>query len=595
MNKKIIRAWTILTAVLMLSGCATNNPSTGSQSETPIQYTITFNSNGGSTVTAITDDAGSNINKPSNPTKTDHVFKEWHYDAALSNIVTWPIVLENDLTLYAKWQNSRDHFLEARDNTTNSSQFEYDFTLNVTTAYGSLEGPAANISGTTKYNSTASSTYMHVEERSGLLVGDGKIYKVKTGTELATFKLNKSNKLTNYSIATVSADYKYDTSSFAKALFEFNGEQIVSVTSSNQKYALNFSGSFTGLVDSVLTFLNHPIVDAILQQWVSLPSHDSNLAAYVTFENNFIDTYEYSFTIIVAGASLTFSYSLDFKKVGSGVTITPPDFSAVAIGETAVNTKLDVVKTALNNYRAATYSGYNYRLDTKVDYPNALAIDATIQGRTMRKVDQGISYFWNRIELDSDYKNSDLYNNNGIVDYERYRVRYANQSVYDVEDRVFPLSNVYTNIASYTNSNIDSFYFLLPNSFFNASNISTVEEKTSGSSKTYSLGLSQDSVASLLDFADNSARMDLTGTNEFDIYNAESDIAIKSSEFDIVITSGVFTSIIIDIEGRYVGSYANTNFAGALDFELKLELTTNSLGQNYVPPTQNSDVILSNT
>lgn len=595
MNKKIIQICTILTAAFVLAGCTTNNSEISSHSEDTTSYTITFNSNGGSPVANITANAGSSVSKPVNPSKTDNVFKEWHYDSALSSLVSWPITLNSDLTLYAKWQNSRDHFLEARDNTINSNQFEYDFNLNVITAYGSIEGPSAIIGGTTKYNSNANSTYLHFEERTGLLIGDGKIYKVKTGTDLMTFKLNKNDKLTSYSVETVPNNYKYDTSSFAKALFEFDQEQILSVTSSNQKFALNFSGSFTGFINSTLTFLNHPIVDVILQQWITLPNHDSNLAAYVTFENGCINTFEYEFTISVTDASLTLSYSLDFVKVGNGVTITPPDFSGVAISESAVSAKLDTIKTALNAYRATTYSGYNYRLDTKVDYPNAFAIDSTIQGRTMRKIDQGISYFWNRIDLDSDYKNNDLYNDKGIIDYERYRVKYANQSVYDVEDRTFPLSNLYTEIANYANDSLDSFYFLLPNDFYTTANISTVEEKSTSGVTTYSLGLSQASVPNLLAFADDSARLDLAGTNEFNIYNVESSLDIKSSEFDIVITSGVFTSLLIDVEGRYVGSYEDTDFSGPLDFELKLEIVANELGNNYVPPTQNSEVILSNT
>ena len=601
MKKRIKTIFTIMSALFLLSGCvttptATNTTSDASSVEEVVKYTITFNSNGGSSVSSITANEGSSIAKPANPTKTDNVFKEWHSDSALTVLVSWPITLNSNLTLYAKWQNSRDYFLEARDNTVNANQFEYDFNLNVITAYGDLAGPSAVIDGNTKYNSASSVSYLQSEERSGLLIGDGKLYKVKTGTELATFKVNKSNKLTNYSIETVASTFKYDSSSFAKALFEFTADQITSVPSApNQKFKLEFSGSFTGFVDNALTFLNHPVVQLILQQWVDLPAHDSDLTAYVTFENNRIKTYEYDFVISVVGASLTFHYDLNFTKVGSGVTITPPNFSNVAVGETAVNTKLNSVKTALDSYRSATYSGYNYRLDTQVDYPQALAIDATIQGRTMRKVNLGTSYFWNRIELDSDYKNNDLYNSQGVKDYERYRVKYANQSVYDCEDRVWPASDVFTQIASYTNDAIDSFYFLLPTSFYTTSNISTVEEVTASGATTYSLGLSTASISALLTFVDASARFDLGGGYEFNIFNVASDLDVKSSEFDIVLTSGVFTSMSIDVSGRYVGAYTGTSFSGPLDFEIKLEITANNLGQNYTPPTQNSEVDLANS
>lgn len=598
MKKRVKVYFAILPTLFLLIGCATTTPTATntSESEEVVRYTITFESNGGSSVSSITADEGASITKPANPSKTDNVFKDWHYDSALTELVTWPITLERNLTLYAKWQNSRDYFLMARDNTIDANQFEYDFNLSVLTSYGAIDGPGAIIDGNTKYNSTSNTSFLQSEERSGLLIGDGKVYKVKTGTDLATFKVNKSNKLMSYSIETVSSNFKYDSSSFAKALFEFTSEQITSVPSAaNQKFEIIFSGSFTGLVDTVLVFLNHPVVDAILQRWVSLPDHDSNLSAYVTFENNLIKTYEYDFTISVVGASLTFHYDLNFTKIGSGVTITPPDFSNVAVSETAVNSKLDTIKTALDNYRSATYSGYNYRLDTQVDYPQSFAIDATIQGRTMRKIQSGIPYFWNRIELDSDYKNTDLYKSQGVVDYERYRVKYANQSVYDCEDRVWPASDIFTMVENYSSEAIDSFYFLLPNSFYTTTNVSTVEEATSSGTTTYSLGLSSASISTLLDFADDSVRFDLGDGYEFDIFSVDSDLDIKTSEFDVVLTDGVFTSLTIDVYGRFSGDYEDTNFAGPLDFEISLEITTNDLAQNYVVPTQNSEVDLANS
>src|SRR5690606_16544079 len=68
------------------------------------QYTITFDSNGGSTVANITDDYMAVINKPVDPTKSGYVFDAWFYDADLLNEVTWPIDMPLDgLTLYAGW------------------------------------------------------------------------------------------------------------------------------------------------------------------------------------------------------------------------------------------------------------------------------------------------------------------------------------------------------------------------------------------------------------------------------------------------------------------------------------------------------------
>jgi len=67
------------------------------------QYTITFESNGGSAVTSITDDYGAKISKPENPTKDGYKFIAWTYDAEHKKQVEWPITLTEDLTLYASY------------------------------------------------------------------------------------------------------------------------------------------------------------------------------------------------------------------------------------------------------------------------------------------------------------------------------------------------------------------------------------------------------------------------------------------------------------------------------------------------------------
>lgn len=67
-------------------------------------YTVTFNSNGGSAVSPITQDEGAQIAKPTpDPKKDGSVFKGWYYDAALSQAVTFPFTLDKDYTLNARW------------------------------------------------------------------------------------------------------------------------------------------------------------------------------------------------------------------------------------------------------------------------------------------------------------------------------------------------------------------------------------------------------------------------------------------------------------------------------------------------------------
>ena len=70
---------------------------------TVIQYTITFESNGGSSVTAITQDFGTTVTAPADPTKTGYTFAGWYSDAGLTTPYTFTTMPASNITLYAKW------------------------------------------------------------------------------------------------------------------------------------------------------------------------------------------------------------------------------------------------------------------------------------------------------------------------------------------------------------------------------------------------------------------------------------------------------------------------------------------------------------
>ena len=70
------------------------------------RYTITFDSNGGTSVASITDDYGASIAEPTKPTKENHSFVAWSYDAAGNQTVTWPLILTKNEKLYANWNET---------------------------------------------------------------------------------------------------------------------------------------------------------------------------------------------------------------------------------------------------------------------------------------------------------------------------------------------------------------------------------------------------------------------------------------------------------------------------------------------------------
>ena len=70
------------------------------------KYTITFESNGGTSVEPITNDYGSFIAEPTKPTKENYSFVAWSYDAAGNQTVTWPLTLTKNEKLYANWNET---------------------------------------------------------------------------------------------------------------------------------------------------------------------------------------------------------------------------------------------------------------------------------------------------------------------------------------------------------------------------------------------------------------------------------------------------------------------------------------------------------
>lgn len=104
-NITLVARWT--KKVVTQSGSsqppASQTPPTPSTPSTPAvtKYTVTFNSNGGSSVSSQTIAAGSKITKPSDPVRSGHKFVGWTLNGNLYNFNT-PV--NSNITLVAKWE-----------------------------------------------------------------------------------------------------------------------------------------------------------------------------------------------------------------------------------------------------------------------------------------------------------------------------------------------------------------------------------------------------------------------------------------------------------------------------------------------------------
>ena len=83
-----------------LMGCNKSN-----DKETPAEqtFTITFDSQGGSTVAAQTVKYGEKATKPSDPTKENFTFDAWYEDSAAVTKFDFNLAITADWKLYAGW------------------------------------------------------------------------------------------------------------------------------------------------------------------------------------------------------------------------------------------------------------------------------------------------------------------------------------------------------------------------------------------------------------------------------------------------------------------------------------------------------------
>jgi uncharacterized repeat protein (TIGR02543 family) len=82
-----------------------------------VTYTLTFESNGGSAVAAITGEFGTVVTEPMSPTKTGFTFDGWYSDASLTTLYIFSTMPAENITLYAKWtQNTATYTLTFEPN-----------------------------------------------------------------------------------------------------------------------------------------------------------------------------------------------------------------------------------------------------------------------------------------------------------------------------------------------------------------------------------------------------------------------------------------------------------------------------------------------
>ena len=87
-------------------------------------YTVTFNTDGGSEIVAVTVDAGSTVNRPQDPTKDGFVFGGWYEDGTFTSQFDFSTPITSNTLLYAKWNNIQVTKHTVTFNTTGGSNID---------------------------------------------------------------------------------------------------------------------------------------------------------------------------------------------------------------------------------------------------------------------------------------------------------------------------------------------------------------------------------------------------------------------------------------------------------------------------------------
>ena len=108
-KKQIIIVFAILTMALVLSCALVACDKTDTPDAPKKEFTITFDTQGGSEVKPITIAEGATITLPRNPTKEGYIFDGWYLSDAFVEKFVATKTVTGDITLYAKWIEDNGH------------------------------------------------------------------------------------------------------------------------------------------------------------------------------------------------------------------------------------------------------------------------------------------------------------------------------------------------------------------------------------------------------------------------------------------------------------------------------------------------------
>ncbi len=106
-NRNYLFAWLVIGIITIFSTTSCSSASGGNTSDAEAKYSITFDSNfEGAAKTTLMSEKGAQVEQPTDPTRSGYDFVGWYTEQACINKFNFQSLVTQDLTLYAKWDDS---------------------------------------------------------------------------------------------------------------------------------------------------------------------------------------------------------------------------------------------------------------------------------------------------------------------------------------------------------------------------------------------------------------------------------------------------------------------------------------------------------
>ena len=328
--------------------------------------------------------------------------------------------------------------------------------------------------------------------------------------------------------------------------------------------------------------INNPIIELLIGE---LPDSSAKTEMYITFSNGTINTYRFVMNISVENFSFELEYKLAFKNIGISNNIVIKNFENLALSQSAILENKKNVENLFDSFYSNERSSYDFKATTKVDFgATSFEINSSFVGSTKRKVLSDNVYFHNDIEIDSDFKNNDLYNSFGIKDIHIKKTMLSNKEVYIIEKKLF--DKIYKQ--EKYNKDIDE-YFLI-NIFECIENINFIQIINNDDEVIYSIGVNSIDIVEILNYLNKTLSLDPLGESPVNpkVFGSFKENTLQVGDFELKVTvkNEQLFSLEVSSKGLVETKYEESSDfdvyrIGEYGFDISITITDD--GNNYEP------------